>query len=328
VHGEEVLTWAYRKGGRPFETNIKNISVEKHFYGKEGEVSADDEITSLEGGYGPLVDELRGHTNVAQVSDPRIADLISHLSVRTKHFRENFRSSIDFLLEEFSEYLEDYGNIRKLVLNHPHLMKETFEKDSRFKQLSKRQKKKVMQQAASMLPQLLESQKAEIQSMFEDFFGEIKTGLPKLVKEGHIKALAKNPAPQTRAKDYADLHWFVVESTQQTILGDTGCLFETSGLRRFKSVDDKGDVIKNVFLPISSTQILIGAALHQVPQIQIGILNEAIAKSSQEYFVSSESSADLSALVDLIGEESAILTKSELEEILRDIINNIDSGSL
>jgi len=48
VQGEGVFSVVYRKDGKPFETNIEKISVEKHFYGKEGEISADEEITDLE----------------------------------------------------------------------------------------------------------------------------------------------------------------------------------------------------------------------------------------------------------------------------------------
>ena len=61
-----------RKGGKPFETNIEKISVEKYFYGKEGEISADDEITDLESGYAEVILILSGaKRHGTQVSDRR-----------------------------------------------------------------------------------------------------------------------------------------------------------------------------------------------------------------------------------------------------------------
>jgi hypothetical protein len=48
VAGREVFAWVYRKEAKVFETNIINIGVEKNFYGREGDVSADAEITNLE----------------------------------------------------------------------------------------------------------------------------------------------------------------------------------------------------------------------------------------------------------------------------------------
>lgn len=47
VDGQEVFTWVYRKEGKVFEANTLNVSVEKHFYGKTGELNVDDEIRIL-----------------------------------------------------------------------------------------------------------------------------------------------------------------------------------------------------------------------------------------------------------------------------------------
>jgi len=55
----EIFTWIYRRGGKIVETNIKKVGVEKYFYGKEGELSADAKITDLEQEYARLLDELR-----------------------------------------------------------------------------------------------------------------------------------------------------------------------------------------------------------------------------------------------------------------------------
>jgi hypothetical protein len=48
LDGQEAFTWVYRRGGRVFEANIKNVAVEKHFYTGKGENDVDDEITELE----------------------------------------------------------------------------------------------------------------------------------------------------------------------------------------------------------------------------------------------------------------------------------------
>jgi Protein of unknown function (DUF4238) len=43
--GKEVFLWLYRQDTDAIETNIKNVSAEKDFYGKAGELSVDDQIT-------------------------------------------------------------------------------------------------------------------------------------------------------------------------------------------------------------------------------------------------------------------------------------------
>jgi len=59
VSGDQTFTWVYRKEGKVFESNIINVAVERYFYGKEGELSVDDEITEIEKTFAPLLSSLR-----------------------------------------------------------------------------------------------------------------------------------------------------------------------------------------------------------------------------------------------------------------------------
>ena len=90
---DHVFVWMYRKSGANVEANIRNVSVEKYFYGKPGETSVDDQITRIENEeYSPLLDQLRTHAG-GPVFDPRIPTLISHLSLRTRSLRQSFADS-------------------------------------------------------------------------------------------------------------------------------------------------------------------------------------------------------------------------------------------
>jgi uncharacterized protein DUF4238 len=71
---ETVFTWVYRKGLKPFETKTENVGLEKHFYGKEGELSVDDEITDLEATFAAVIRDSGDKPDGYQVSDPNIAD--------------------------------------------------------------------------------------------------------------------------------------------------------------------------------------------------------------------------------------------------------------
>src|SRR2546421_3400407 len=88
--GEKVFAWVYRKHGSPFETVIENISVEKHFYGKDGEITADDTITDLESGYAYLIDTLRQQRHGYEIPDSTVSEFVTHLAIRTHHLRESF----------------------------------------------------------------------------------------------------------------------------------------------------------------------------------------------------------------------------------------------
>jgi|SRR5829696_1855305 len=327
VQAESVFAWAYRKGGKPFETNIEKISVEKHFYGKEGELSADNEITNLESGYADLIDTLRGENDGTHVSDPKVASFIAHLIIRTKNLRQSFRESTEYLLDEVTEYLSDFGNLKKLLLNNPELMKEELVKILKDIPVPDWQKGMLLELMSQYAPALMDEQKPELQIMMQGLVDEVKAILPKAVREGHIKSLAKNPIPKPRADEYSELKWFICETDQTLILGDTGCLFEVLGKRRYKSIDDKGDKITNIFLPIAAHKLLLGTCFSTTPHINFKSINKAMARCSYEYFICSESSPDKIALTSLIGDSAGILTDMEKEQLLREIIRDIESGS-
>ena len=85
----------YRKGGPQFETTIENVGLEKHFYGKVGEISADEEITQLESGYAGLINGLRSEPDGARADSKRVLDFVAHLTIRTKQLREFFASPLN-----------------------------------------------------------------------------------------------------------------------------------------------------------------------------------------------------------------------------------------
>ncbi|MGA9771417.1 MAG: DUF4238 domain-containing protein [Blastocatellia bacterium] len=319
ISGEEVFTWVYRKEGKVFETNIINVSVEQYFYGKQGEVTIDAEITELESEFGILLDELRRKNDQTPVSNLKVAELVTHLCIRTKHLRDSFRESSEFLIERISEYLFDTGNLKSIISNNPELIRNEFDKVVRQYPFLEPFKDMVVNQGASTVAALLEQYKPGIQVFVQEFIEGSRDVLPRAVKEGHIKALAKGLVPEPRAEEYRLLEWFICKSGTPLILGDMGCLFETSGARRFKSINEKGDQLKNIFLPISSDRLLIGTSLSSVPEIDTNQINEILARCSREYFVCPESSSSKLDLIPLIGKESEIISGAEVEQLVKEL---------
>lgn len=167
VQDEEVFTWVYHKERNPYETNTKNVSVEKYFYGKEGELCADDEITKLEGEYAVLIEELRNKDDRVEVSDIRIGEFIVHLLFRTKLLRNFAHKSFKYMLDEFAEHFSDFKNIKKFILKRPDLIKEKLKKELKKYPASKRQKTMVMYKVKQMTPIIIEKQRIELEKMFQ-----------------------------------------------------------------------------------------------------------------------------------------------------------------
>lgn len=329
VQGEESFTWVYHKGRNPYETNTKNVSVEKFFYGKEGELCADDEITKLEGEYAVLIEELREKDDRYEVSNIRIGAFIAHLLFRTKLLRNFAHNSAEYMLDELAEHFSDFENMKNFILKRPNLIKGSIEEELKKYPISKRQKKMLMHKAQQSIltPIFLKHNETEIKMKIQSLIKYAKNALPKMVKDGHVKALNKKSISGPRVDSYNNLRWFVCKSTQPLILGDTGCLFEINGKKRFRAINDKDEQILNVFLPISSDRILVGVP-SSMPQFSFDVINEAIAKCSQEYFVCSASSENFLKLHTLIGKDASILSNNELEQIVDGLIHDMGRGSL
>lgn len=320
VKGKEIYTWFYRKDKEPFETTIKNISVARNFYGKEGEVSVDCEITYLESRYAQLIDKLRNQDGLQEIFDPKLPEFIAHLCVRTKHLRDSVIMASDDLLDISSELLTNPEKIKIILLNYFKVNPQALliELDKRLEEASitNVDKTQILEILLQKIPSEIERQKVAIAFLMKQTIQEFKSLIPTTVKEAHINALLMEVVPILRAEEYRNLRWFVYKSDIPLILGDIGCLFEIDGRKRFKSINDTNDKIKNIFLPISTNTVIIGTSLSDLSNIRMEILNECIAKLSREFFVCSDNSINILNLASLLGEKTELIAKEEIEEIV------------
>src|SRR3989339_11523 len=307
VEGEKIYTWVYPRNRTPIEANIRKVSVEKHFYGKEGELCVDDDITKFESEYAPLLVELRECTGQIEIFDPRVPNLITHLVTRTKHFRDSYRESVGFLVEKMGEYFSDFDNLKEALLstmlNKPEMMIDAIEEGFRDHPELKPFENIIRPLLPTMFLSLFDAQKTDNQLFVKYFFENINNKLPKLMKDGHIKSLLKGLTPEPRVEDYRKLKWFLSNTDGSLILGDIACLSEVSGLTSYKSFTFIDDEIINVYLPISDRKILIGTSFDTIPQIKIDNINEAIAKCSREFFIYSKNCENKTSLIPVIGKE-------------------------
>jgi len=320
IEGEDVFVWVYRKDGTGAEINTKNVGVERFFYGKPGAVCADDEITDLESEYCPLLDELRSKSG--QVINPKIPGLIAHLSTRTRYLRKSFADITGLLLKQIHERLRDPRVILRLLAKP--IYRERLIEELVARGASSEQATGAMELVGPHLPQLLEPAIPDMVSNVDSMMDFAKSKFPEAIPEAHIKALLKNPSAHGRSDTYAAFSWFVLRTESPLILGDSLCLFETSGDRRFKPLDDKGDDVLRVFLPISATLMLIGTPFRKRPKLDSLRINEAAAKCSAEFFISSTPRRLESSLVSSIGRRAGILSDEEVDKLINEITMSLE----
>jgi hypothetical protein len=321
---KKIFTCVYRKGGPQFETTIENVGLEKHFYGKVGEISADEEITQLESGYARFIDELRNEPDGARVDSKYVSDFVAHLTVRTKQLREFFRESAEYLIDNITIYLANPSNLKKLMVSKPELMRQELQNTLKEIPVDQAYKDFLIELVQLNAQEIIDQHMPDLQSTLNELIAQIRSLLPNAVREGHIKTLAKHPAPEPRSEGYQSLNWFVRELAEPLILGDIGCLFEIAGERRFKPFDDKGDKILNVYSPIASRKLLLGTSYSAAFDVNISHVNQATSKCSYEYFVCSELSTANEGLSHSLGDWAGILSKREMEQLLNEILADLD----
>jgi hypothetical protein len=325
---DDVFVWVYRKEGKAFESKTTNVGFETHFYGKEGELNVDDEITAIESEFAILLDQLRKQDDGYKVSDYKLLEFITHLTVRTKHLRDTIIDTSSFLFDNLFGYFSDYRNWKAYCLEyfkrHPEVIKDQLEKVLQNIQASA-YKKAMMRQRVKRMPierivELMDNDQPEYELLFQFLRVKFTEDLQDIVKQAHIKSLLKNLVSEPRVEHYRQLHWYLHRSSEPLILGDVGCLFELEGQNRFKSLGGTEDVIKNVYLPISSDCMVIGTSLSKAPQIDFTAINEAAAKCSRDYFVCSTSSPDMVRLASMLGKEAQMITQEEMEHAITELI--------
>lgn len=328
VQDKKIFTCVYRKGGPQFETTIENVGLEKHFYGKLGEISADEEITQLESGYARLIDELRSEPDGTCADSKQVSDLVAHLTIRTKQLREFFRESAEYLIDQITLYLSNPSNLKRLLLSKPELMQEELQKTLKDIPVAQVYKDFLIELVQLNAQEIVDQHMPDLQSTLHELIGQMKSLLPNAVREGHIRTLAKHPAPEPRSEAYQSLNWTVRDVADPLILGDIACLFEIAGERRFKPFDDKDDKIANVYFPIASRKLLLGTSQSAVVELDVSLVNEATAKCSYEYFVCSGLSTANDALSRSIGDWAGILSTLEMEQLLNEILADFDRQPL
>lgn len=316
-----VFVWAYRKMTSPFELNIINVNVEKGFYGTSVEEwDADKPITVVERDFAELIDNLRSNSNGIVQCSNRITDFIAHLFIRTKNTRQSAIIFGEEFLPKFLDFFYNPTNLIKLFSKRSIYEASVRKHMPHLDDISQRQ-------MVDILCHQVEAQiRANIDSIMSEKLiskEELQKTLPSLAREAHNKTLVERTIPDDEIERYNSLNWFVVNTGSQLLLGDVGCIFETVGDRRFRPLALKDDEIINIFLPISTNQLVVGTKQDYPGNLDIEQINIASVKCSHENFISSETSESLIKVKSKIGEWFGVLSPSEIDSLLEELFTEL-----
>lgn len=323
LRGNEVNVWLYRRNAEAIELNIKNVGVEKDFYGEE----LDARITELETRYAALVKQLRGETG--PVKDRQVGEMVAHMTLRTRSVRQSAIELAATMTDGIREHLSR-PDVLKAAARRRYTKRELL--DRLREELAKNglSRVEIEKRVLSAGPQVLVVLQRKLDEFAEDAAAVVSEsmrdgvkGLPTSMRTHFIEAFSRGLESNPRIEGYTRYDWFVVPVAGRLLLGDSICVFETVGRRRFKPLDDETDPGKRVLMPLATDRLLIGTNDSEPPVVSEAEVNEASVRCSLEFFVSANRLSDAEAhLVDSIGAWSGIASDEEqramLDEIKRD----------
>lgn len=320
--GDEIFTWVYRKDRPPFNSNIVNVGVEGFFYTYENDTLVDDNITEAEGTLSELVKTLR-ESMPTTISDPKLPGLIAHFEIRTRHFRQNFLQTGDYIVSRFIDFIADQESFTNYLLRKyqadPSLMRKYLLEALSKRGVPQNMRESMIQMCKPYIPVVMNQLKAMLPKIATDLRAIMPKQLREAAKSGHIRGLKDVDSTEVRIKKYKDFEYTIADVPDSNlILGDSIVIFQVEGQTPYKTFLNKDTILKAVFLPLSPRRVLIGAREGNYscpPDLQ-----QAIARCSLEYFIAHKNCDVNSSLKEYIGEYAPILTKEQLEEIIEDVM--------
>lgn len=319
---KDTYTWVYRKGDiNPFNTNIKNIGLEGYFYAENKETTLDEIITDAETEYATFVNELRNHDGIIKIDNKRAASLIAHLEIRTKNIRDSFKNAGTLLLTAMTNYLQDASNCEKFVKKQVtaeagKMIDEELVKINIPRTLFPIYRQQFAPVIKEKIPEMAEN----MANMMFYVSQNIVSLLEKSAKAGHIKALLNNHTPPVKVFAYKKLYYQILTTGELEMpLGDSAVIFHIEGEHGYKPYYEVDKKLLAVILPISSTQLLVGASKNY--QLNIHEIPKAIARCSLDYFIATKQSTNNEVLAQYISKNASMISDGQIEEILHDLIN-------
>ncbi len=333
INREEVYTRVFKKNKDPYETNIKNVGIEKYFYTREN-TSSDNIITSVESNYSLLINNLRKLSYGIKLEPKAISEFIAHLIIRINHIRTTFKNLGRFLLNNVIKNIQNPSEFKRILLqynkNNPEKFKSSllkeFEKENRIF-LNFELQNFLCEQIFKNIDSLLDIFVANIHPFILKQMDHLLKKLPLIVDETHIKhieTLSKDLTPTARIKKYMCLNWFLfVDSPGSFVLGDIGPITISTTSFKFNTLLFNNDDASEIYMPISDRHLLVGSlfAPDKLKPINSDFINKATASLSIEYFIATKQTEREFEYSNLIGNNTDLFkifdtTPAEMEQAI------------
>lgn len=327
IEGREAYTWQFRRRARPFETNVRNASVESMFYG-DSDNGIEQGLSSIESRHAFILDEVsRGRAPGGFADDLR--QLLWTLGVRTSNFRRNvgdlFRHGIDEMAEQV-----DAPTAKMMISDHlksefDTMLDDTIGKlpavQARAFRISLERRPALRDKFRRVVSMLAEAEDYALAFKAVLHMARRSFDMNDVSRTAHIRSLLRLSECGYVPESFRPEHWQILRAASgHVILGDSAS-FAIDGDASPGHVLRFGQDWLEIYLPISHDAVLVASRTNSPPQLTIEQINTASASLSYDQFFAAENSLKQQTLLPLIRTKSATLSREEMQEIVRNMLS-------
>jgi hypothetical protein len=187
--------------------------------------------------------------------------------------------------------------------------------------LSRRERLRRLDTIMEIAPTLIATQIPMFRVLISGLKQQLPKKIPQALKEGHIKAMTRNPLPQARVDFARALKWFLlVRQNGHFILGDVGVANKVGPNGELKSLPDITDDIVRTWLPISDTHLIVGVKGSAVIGEEVENINLETAALSSDFFVSRTTTDREKSYAVVLGTQSRLFSDEQLQETVSEVL--------
>jgi len=311
--GENVFSYWFNKFQDPIEVNIKNIGIERGFYGHPEHL--DIEITEIEKVISKRILHLRTK-QPHKIPIQEAAELIFHFSFRSKCLRIGLDLMVKpFLSKIKSKVLDDHKWVplsKKWLKENPDIL---FNEISRYIPINDNIKTILLQNADIMITQDC------VSPLFHGLIAALDNAISDsdFTAHAHINTLYKLLL-NIKYPNWLNDFCFYLNSypDNNLILGDVCSIGYNSSSHKYIPAIINTDNTSHIFLPISNCKYIYGVkngfGNHPPEDLNLGI-----AQASREFFISSHNTANEKRLINELGNNSEFTNEAEIDSIVNSL---------
>lgn len=308
----------YGRDGTVFPTSTAGYGAERDFYADGDDFIVDDLITEYENDIHEFYRKLVEADSEALQNRALIAGLIAHLELRSHFFREHLSERVEYFGAGFQAILSNPSKLSSMLASalaeNPDILSNGIKENIGDHDLIEPLAKHI----GPTIEHLIKINAKRFSKELSERF--IECGMPFFsdIRRAHLRAVGKEIGDPKRKETYIDLNYTVHEiDDAPLILPDTMVAF--CSIDRAIPFLDKGFPLDHILLPLTSKRILIGSKKKPLVRPAI-VMNKILASTSFTRFIADRDDERLRRLTSRIGRNASILTNSDINRILRKII--------